>query len=251
MTGRSFSSRFGTSIAALGAIAASFVVSIGAQAQDEPDLVKQAGVSILSFDVDKVGPLLTEMKYLWQERQAPDGSPFILVNADGERVFVISPLSCGPANKDCLGMQLVSVFDDVAKPDTVRKFNNRYLLASAGINENGNSYLSRYDIADYGIARGNVATIISIFVTLMEVYEETVIEGGQAISFVDPVISTGAAKVSVVGADDAESVIAMNAEYPKPTGLVREYTDPRLREAHERLKQIFADEALPVNRIAQ
>ncbi|MEL6378658.1 MAG: hypothetical protein AAFQ29_02720 [Pseudomonadota bacterium] len=223
----------------------------GAHAQTAPDPISQPGVSIVSFDVAQLGPILTEMKYLWQARQAPDGSPFILANSGGDSIFVITPLACrGTQYTDCVGMQLISVFDDKADPEAVRDFNNRYVFSNVGINDNGNSYISRYDIADYGIARGNVATIISTFVTFSEIYAETIVESHDAITFRrESGLST---KVSRLNETDKNGLV-LNANLG-PGGVARSRFDaephnPRLREAYEKRQQIFDDAALPLNRL--
>lgn len=223
----------------------------GARAQSLPDPISQPGVSILSFDVAQLGPILNEMKLLWQARQAPDGSPFILVNSDGTTIFVITPLACrGPQSTDCVGMQLLSVFDDKADPQTVRDFNNRYVFSNVGINDNGNSYINRYDIADYGIARGNVATIISTFVTFSKIYAETIVEADDAISF----RRDSGLNNKVSGLDEtSENAVVLNASvFRDRVGANRldaEPHNPRLREALTKRQQIFDDPSLPLNRL--
>ena len=149
---------------------------VSATAQDGPGngLVSNPATLIPNFDAEHIGPILTELQFLWQSRQTQEGQPYILVNANPETVFVLSPLVCqGPGDTECVGLQMVSVFDGPADEEALRAFNNRYPFASVNINEVGNAYLNRYDVADYGIPRGNLATIIDTFASLSDIYQST------------------------------------------------------------------------------
>ncbi len=196
------------------------------------EIISQPGVPILSFDVKNLSPILTEMKILWQERKSPDGQPFILANAQGDIVFILSPLSCsGPENTDCLGLQLVSVFDDIANENALNDFNTRYAFAHMNINASGNAYLSRYDIADYGIARGNVATIIQTFAGLSRIYQN---------SFATQTLSSN---------QTSDTNLTTKIVSYAPPSIEKGKDATRLFEANSNLSAIFDDDALPTNKI--
>jgi len=116
-TMKKFTSFKALSVALIAAGTSLMSGSLVSYAQDNAssnDIISQAGVSILNFDEKNLGPILTELKILWQGRTGPDGRPFILANSEGETVFVLSPLACrGANNTDCVGLQLISVFDGV------------------------------------------------------------------------------------------------------------------------------------------
>lgn len=215
-------------------------LSASVTAQDaESEVISQPGVPILNFDVENLGPILNEMEYLWQARQSPDGRPFILVNAQGETVFVLSPLACrGNAFTDCVGLQFISVFEGEADLSQVRAFNNRYPVANLGVNEIGNAYLNRYDIADYGIARGNVATLISTFATLSQIYRDTVNGEGDVISH-----NTEAPTQAVAVAQRVLDETSSEALRAVPIASIR------AQESGRNLDAVFADEALPKNKV--
>ena len=210
-------------------------LGFAASAQVQED-VDQPGVSILDFDVTTIGPILTEMNILWQTRQSPDGRPFILANADGQTVFVLSPLACRDEEtfSGCVGLQYISVFDGEAQTQSVRDFNNRYAFANVGVNALGNSYMSRYDIADYGMARGNFAITVSTFSKLAQIYLD----------------ASGASATQVSIDDDVAGGVTLNDASPNAAHLeLLSKHAPHAEQARENLITIMQDTALPTNKI--
>ncbi len=230
--------------AAIGSLSLFAGINSAASAQSVPsEIVKEPGVPILSFDVENLGPILTEMNYLWQARQAPDGKPFILVNAEGQTVFVLSPLACqDDENTGCTGLQFISVFEGAANAADIQRFNNRYAFASLGVNERGNAYLNRYDIADYGIARGNVAILISTFASLSKIYTETIGIDADANGV------GGNVSFQQTGNDAVDAAMALITQQPEKSHHDSS-TLVRISETGANLKKVFADEALPKNKI--
>lgn len=209
-----------------------------AQPEQAPDPVSQPGVPLLNFDAQNLGPLLTEMKYLWQERQSADGKRFMLVNADGEVVFILSPLACRKDGvTDCVGLQTIAVFEGRADRAFVEEFNARYAFANIGINDQGNAYLNRYDIADYGIARGNIATLIRTFVDLSKIYSSLASNAGQSVSFQGDVPS------------DEGTLDFLNTIAHTLTAKGRDQEVDRIVEISNNSTRFFKDEALPNNKI--
>jgi len=203
-----------------------------AAADDQPDfatgdIVANPGQMLTSFDPQVIGPILTEIDVLWQTREDIEGRPYIEANADGRIVFIVEPLACrGTVNNDCIGMQLVAVFDGQADPQRVRDFNNNYAFANLGINENGNAYLNRYDIADYGIARGNVAVIIDTFIALGEIYQD--LSGQDSLGDVDDQLAALSAK----SLNEAQrNTLARQAAALRPAVTPRRPAPARVEEA--------------------
>ena len=152
------------SIAAAGAalLSSGAFFSFGAMAQTPP--VAQPTELIASFDTQTVGPVLNELGAVWQAQQA-NGQTFIAANANGEINFLLVPAACkGPNNTNCVGLSMVAIFEGAANPQTVTAFNYRYAFASAGLDPSGAAYIKRYEISDYGMARGNLATSILVFI---------------------------------------------------------------------------------------
>jgi hypothetical protein len=88
----------------------------------------------------------------------------------------------GANNTQCLGAQTFALNEVPAvNQQTINAFNLRYAFLSAGPLSNG-YYLSRYDIADFGIARGNVQSSVASFLSIAATATQELAGGGQTIS---------------------------------------------------------------------
>ncbi|MBI1365661.1 MAG: hypothetical protein GC153_06845 [Alphaproteobacteria bacterium] len=120
--------------------------------------------AILShFTTDNVGGVLSDMGATWQTMTAQNGQPYIEASLGGALNLVIVPTACEtPGFVNCVGLNIVSVLKGAAfNPQTVTAFNQRYPFSTAGLWIDGtDAYISRYEICDYGIPRGNVAVSI-------------------------------------------------------------------------------------------
>lgn len=124
-----------------------------------------------NFDTETLGPILTELGTVWQRREAPNGQPYIAMSVGGELTLNIVPAACkGRDYTDCIGMNTVALFAGAGlNYQTVMAFNQKYWFSTAGVAEDGSSaYLSRYEISDYGIPRGNIAASVINLVALAE-----------------------------------------------------------------------------------
>lgn len=127
------------------------------------------------FDADSVGSVLDEMGAVWQARQAANGQPYIEASLAGELNLVIVPTACqGAGFTQCVGMNTVSVLTGAGfNPQTVAAFNQRYPFSSVGLWVDGrDAYISRYEICDYGIPRGNVEVSIASLAILAARFRE-------------------------------------------------------------------------------
>ncbi len=140
----------------------SIATSLGALAQPAP--VANPTDVIASFDAQTVGSVLNELGAVWQAQEA-NGQNYIAANAGGEINFLLVPAACkGANNTQCVGLSMVAIFEGDANPQTVTAFNYRYAFASAGLDPSGSAYIKRYEISDYGMARGNLATSMLVFI---------------------------------------------------------------------------------------
>ena len=158
----------------LHAVAASLAVSAfvpaGASVQEEPS-VSNPTARIAAFSVETVGPVLNELGIAWQAQTTAGGQTYIAATVGGVLNFLLAPTACRDADGgDCVGLNMMAIFEGNPNPQTVRAFNYRYAFASAGIDPSGAAYLSRYELADYGIARGNVATSVMVFVNQVAMF---------------------------------------------------------------------------------
>lgn len=139
--------------------------------------------SIANFDVANLGPVLNELGIAWQAAQAQNGQTYIAASAGGAVNFIMAPAACRDQSvSDCVGINMVAIFDGQANAQTVQAFNYRYAFASAGLDPSGSAYLSRYDISDFGIPRGNLATSIMVFVNQVVMFSNELNSARQTVS---------------------------------------------------------------------
>lgn len=135
---------------------------------------------VRKFSVQTVGPVLNELGMPWQVRQLDNGAQYIHA-ASGSMQFILFFTVCDGA--ECAGMQAVTFFSGAnANPQTVQAFNVRFPFGTAGVDQDGTAYVSRYDIADYGIPRGNIASSVTNFLQLAELFVGELASAHQTVS---------------------------------------------------------------------
>ncbi|HBK92946.1 MAG TPA: hypothetical protein DDZ68_14860 [Parvularcula sp.] len=162
------------------AAAAAMMVGVGGGAMAQ-GISNPAG-TMRNFDVANLGPVLTDMGVQWEQRTGPDGQPFIVANINGYFLNIVPAACQGPNNTGCLGAQTFALNEAPAvNQQSINAFNLRYAFLSAGPLPSG-FYLSRYDLADYGIARGNVQSSVGSFLAIAAVASQELAGGGQTVS---------------------------------------------------------------------
>lgn len=152
-------------------------LTAGAANAQTQELISNPRGMVANFDPINLGPVLTELGIVWQERKTADGMTFIAASIGASLNFNIVPLAClGPNNTGCVGANMFTFFTGgYANPQSVSAFNQKYVFTSAGIfSDNSGAYLSRYEIADYGIPRGNVASSIGSYFALAQRFRDEV-----------------------------------------------------------------------------
>ena len=146
-----------------------------ALAQTAPPVSDPSGM-MSSFNATELEAVLESAGY--QVAVLNDGRARVLgvENAAGQFIY-LRPRVCLATDSGgarCVGLQTFVLFDAQATAQSIAAFNARYPFASAGAERAGGYYLSRYDIADYGMPRGNLAIIVANFFHLAEIFQETV-----------------------------------------------------------------------------
>ncbi|MEM9014336.1 MAG: hypothetical protein AAGB02_04430 [Pseudomonadota bacterium] len=166
-------------------------------------LISNPGGVINNFDVSNFGPILTELGMTWEERSDGDSGSFIIANFNNQINFNIMPQAClSGANAGCVGAAYVIIFTDVTpNHQTVTAFNQKSWFASAGRFSDGPGvYISRYEIADYGIFRGNVASSLISFLAHAQALASELESGTRTVSlegFADDMASNHLNRVSL------------------------------------------------------
>lgn len=155
-----------------------------------PAAAQDAGIAnprgmVANFDAVNLGQVLTDLGIVWQERQTADGKPYIAASVGNQFSFNIIPAAClGAANNGCVGVNFLALFNGATpNAQSVSAFNQKYFFTSAGaLPGGGGAYISRYEIADYGIPRGNVASSLATFVYLASQFRNEISSGSQTVS---------------------------------------------------------------------
>ncbi len=228
----------------LGAIA--LVISAGAANAQNSDLISNPRGMVANFDVVNIGPVLTELGVVWQERQLADGRIFIAASIGADLSFNVLPTACIGADgkSNCVGANIITIFSGGSpNPQSVSAFNQKYHFASAGMYSDGSgAFLSRYDIADYGIPRGNIASSIYNYFQLAQRFRNEV----------------ATKTVSADGYADDMSAAALNVQSGQSIGFdVAVATDGSMAAIHqaslestpELIRRLIASDNAPRNKI--
>lgn len=162
--------------AALGAM--SFGMAI---AQTNTLVANKAPISnpeqlVPSLHAEAILPILDEMGVTYQGAKLPNGQKIILASAQNGLKFQITPTACNETATTCRGVHMLALFDSKAPSRTVSAFNYRYAFVSTGIDDSGVAYISRYDVADYGTPRGNIAISVANYLHMASVFDRHLYE---------------------------------------------------------------------------
>jgi hypothetical protein len=161
--------------------AAALLLGAGAQAaektaSDTTTKIRNPSAPLTSLHAEALVPILSQMGLSYEGVTLPRGDRALLVSAPGGQRFQITPMACDSQNR-CRGMHFVTLFETGADRRTVAAFNERYAFVSAGVSADNIAYLTRYELADYGIPRGNVAVAIDVFLKTSDLFAEHLKDG--------------------------------------------------------------------------
>ena len=222
-------------------------IALGASASAQELISNPTGV-VANFDPANIGPVLTELGVVWQERADDSGKPFIAASVGGQLSFNIVPTACqGANNTNCVGMNLLALYGGAnVNPQTVSAFNQRFFFVSAGaLSNNAGAYISRYEIADYGIPRGNVASSIGNFVFLADSFMKEVSSGAKTVSL-DGYADDMSANILNVKAAEAAGVVVADGPDASKKGYIHR---AGFNEAPELVRVMMESKAATRNKI--
>lgn len=161
---------------------ATMALAASAQAQIQYDISNPSG-TVRNFDPGYLGPVLNELGIPWETSIDASGVTSLKATRDGV-VFYFIPTAClGPNNSGCVGGFMFALFGTAApvNQQTINAFNMRNAFVTTGPLPNG-YYVGRYDIADFGIARGNVESSVDSFFGMLASAQQEFATGGQTVS---------------------------------------------------------------------
>lgn len=129
-----------------------------------------------SLHAEAILPVLDELGLKYQGAKLPDGQKVILASAENGIKFQLTPTACDASGSKCRGLHMLALFDSKAQSRVVSAFNYRYAFVSTGIDDSGVAYISRYDIADYGMPRGNLAVSIANYLHMASTFDRHLYE---------------------------------------------------------------------------
>lgn len=228
--------------------AAALAFSIGAASAQTEELVSNPTGMLPNFDVVNLGPVLTDLGVVWQERQLADGRSFIAASIGSALSFNIVPAACLGADgkSNCVGMNTITLFTGGApNPQSVSAFNQKYVFTSAGMYSDGSSaFLSRYDIADYGIPRGNVASSIYTFFQLSQRFREEI--ANKTVSADGYADDMSAAALNMEGGKS----MGVNVAVATTDGAAASLHQASLEATPELVRRLIASDNAPRNKIS-
>lgn len=133
--------------------------------------IRNPSAPLTSLHAEALIPILSQMQLSYEGVTLPNGQKALLVEAPDGAQFQVTPMACDAGGR-CRGMHLVAMFQTDVDRRTVMAFNDRYAFVSAGLSRENLAYLSRYEIADYGLPRGNIAVSIDVFLETSRLFTE-------------------------------------------------------------------------------
>lgn len=143
--------------------------------------VRNPSAPMISLHAEAVMPLLTELGIDHQGATLPGGQKVVLATAPNGLKFQITPTACDESGTRCKGVNMLALFNTRAQERTVSAFNYRYAFVSTGLDDSGVAYVSRYDIADYGVPRGNLAVSVQTFLYMASLFDRHLYEASNTV----------------------------------------------------------------------
>ncbi len=190
---------------------------------------------VQNFDTANLIPIIQEMGLEWRGVSVPnsDGGAnhnILIIRAPNGFTMVAQPTACqNGANSGCIGLSVLAGFTGNVPQSSVNAFNYTYHFVSAGMDESGAAFLSRYDIADYGTMKGNIASSLYNFISLGAMFSESMFGAKQTVSldsFSDDLAAgslnrRALASAGITQAHASRSIDIHDAEFARASELMK------------------------------
>lgn len=159
------------------AIIAALCLASPAGAQNVNAVTNRTGL-VTNFDLPTVTRILRELRM--EHQVAPgSGGRFINVQLPNGVRATLGRTACRGDGLTCKGLTMTARFgagpagwSELEKLRRANSFNARNSFIKAGVDGDGQFYLVRYELADFGVSRGAVATSLLVFANLAQQYRE-------------------------------------------------------------------------------
>lgn len=220
------------------ALAAFAAIGGAASAQVVYD-IKNPSATVRNFDAANLGTVLTDLGLAYQLGDVDgNGQQEFRVVRDNFIFFVVPTACLANGTSNCVGAHIFAFFTtSPVNQQTINAFNIRFPFVSTGPLPNG-FYVARYEIADFGIARGNVESSLDSFYDL----------AGEAFRQ----LGSSSQTVSAEGFADDMAASLLNEASARASGLAPANADGQATHLHQirvladRVRA-FADAATPTD----
>ena len=144
-----------------------------ASAQDINAVTRRTAI-VSNFDLPAIVSILSELKVAHRVAEGSNGRFVNVAFANGVRA-TIGRSACRNNLQFCKGLTISARFGpgkpawaEAEKLRRANSFNYRHSFIKAGLDANGQFYLSRYELNDFGVSRGSIATSLLVFANLGE-----------------------------------------------------------------------------------
>lgn len=151
--------------------ASAMLLALPAAAQNIDDVSRPTQI-LQEFDLPAILSILDELTIVHRERS---NGRFVNVTFASKVRATIGRSACGTKALRCKGLTISARFgrgkgkwkllDKLKKVDS---FNYKHSFIKAGLDESGQFYLSRYELNDFGVTRGSIATSLLAFSKLSD-----------------------------------------------------------------------------------
>lgn len=148
-----------------------------AAAQDINAVTSRTGL-VTNFDQATITRILRELRLPHQVLPGSGGRFVNVTFPNGVRATV-GRTACRADMLSCKGMTITARFgrgrdgwSELEKLRRANAFNTRHSFIKSGIDEGGSFYLIRYELSDFGVSRGAVATSLLVFANLAKRFGE-------------------------------------------------------------------------------
>jgi hypothetical protein len=151
-------------------------------AQAQYAISNPSGV-VRNFDSANLGPVFSDLGLQWELSDInDDGTQAIRIVREG-LIFFMMPAACrGANNTGWIGAQALALVESPAvAQQAINAFNISCVFTSTGPAPHG-WYISRKDIVDFGIARGNIESSVKSFISLATMAYEAFSGSGSTVS---------------------------------------------------------------------
>lgn len=140
---------------------------------------------VAHFTLENVAGIAATAGYQTEVLSNPQGQQALGIKSKSGARFLAQNTACKTGTSNCAGLVIFAIFSDRVSPDVLGDFNAKHAFTSA-FAINTQTVLSRYEIADFGIPAGNIATNLTNFEASMSLLAKFVTATGTGASFTPP-----------------------------------------------------------------